>query len=102
MNDTVMPMQFHDLATFPQAQALESRARETVARLSGGMAWPTVALFLGVLAGLAFIAALIVSGRLSYWVAVPVNALLIYFIFTPLHESVHGNIVNGREGLRWV
>ena len=70
------------------ARAFEARARPVVQSLTGKYAWKTVALFLGILAGVSGVAALTVNGYLSYWVAVPINAVLIYFIFTPLHEAV--------------
>lgn len=34
--------------------------------------------------------------------AVPINAVLIYFIFTPLHEAVHGNIFPANSRLKWL
>ena len=62
----------------------------------------TIAVFLGILAGVSGVAALTVNGYLSYWVAIPINAVLIYFIFTPLHEAVHGNIVPANSRLKWL
>jgi beta-carotene hydroxylase len=55
-----------------------------------------------VLGGVAAVAALTIGGYLSYWASVPIDAILIYLIFTPLHEATHGNIA-GRDGrLLWL
>ena len=61
-----------------------------------------MALFLGILAGVSTVAALAIAGYLSYWVAIPLNAVLIYAIFAPLHEAVHDNIAGPYTGLRWL
>jgi len=84
------------------ARALEMAAQQRVKHLSGRFAWPTIALFLGILAGVPAIAALTLSGLLPYWVALPVSSLLIYFIFTPLHEAIHGNIAGRHKQWRWL
>ncbi|HEY3779386.1 MAG TPA: fatty acid desaturase [Rhizomicrobium sp.] len=85
-----------------RARAFERRARSVVQPLTNGFPWPTLFIFLGVLAGVSSIGLLGATGRLSWWIAVPLNAILIYFIFTPLHEATHGNIA-GRERRRvWV
>ena len=84
------------------ARALEAHARNVVQSLTGKFAWRTIALFLGVLLGIGGVAALAINGYLSYWLAIPVNAVLIYFIFTPLHEATHANIVRPNSGLKWL
>lgn len=84
------------------ARAFEARARPVVQSLSGKFAWRTIALFLGVLLSVGSVAALAINGYISYWVAIPVNAVLIYFIFTPLHEATHANIVGGNPKLKWL
>lgn len=85
-----------------RARAFEKRARIAVQPLAAGFAWPTVLTFLGVLAGLAIVDALTIRGHISYWAAVPVDAVLIYVIFTPLHEAVHGNIAGRDRRLAWL
>ncbi len=82
-----------DLEHLTLQRRFEQLGRGTAQRLSGGFAWPTVLLFFCVLAGVSGIAALVLNGWLSYWVAIPLDAFLIYLIFTPLHEAVHDNIV---------
>src|SRR5258707_13850067 len=81
-----------DRAALKRARAFEQHARSTVQSLSGKVAWATVALFLGILASVSTVAALAIAGYVSYWVAIPLNAVLIYAIFAPLHEAVHDNI----------
>ncbi len=91
-----------DEAFLARARAFEKRARTVVQSLSGSFPWPTLFVFLGVLAGLAASSALAVSGHLSYWVAVPLNAVLLYYIFTPLHEATHGNIAGRDRRFQWL
>ncbi len=89
-------------AALKRARAFEQHARSTVQSLSGKFAWATVALFLGILASVSTVAALAIAGYVSYWVAIPLNAVLIYAIFAPLHEAVHDNIAGPYRGLRWL
>ena len=85
-----------------RARAFEAGARATVQSLTGKFAWHTILHFLGVFAALALVSWLTISGVLSYWVAVPLNALIIYFIFAPLHEATHENIVPCHWRNRWL
>jgi fatty acid desaturase len=84
-----------------RARAFEKRARVQLQPLTGRFAWPTVAMMFAILAAVSGVAALTVNGYLSYWAAIPINALLIYAIFTPLHEAVHGNIA-GSPRYVWI
>jgi len=63
--------------TRERARAFEQCARRKLRPLAGKFAWKTIALFVGILAGVSSIAALTVEGYLSYWAAIPVNAVLI-------------------------
>jgi beta-carotene hydroxylase len=81
---------------------LEARGRATARALSGHFAWPTIALFLAILAGVGTVAALAIEGYLPYWGAIAINAFLIYLIFTPLHEAVHENIAGKNSRLVWL
>jgi beta-carotene hydroxylase len=85
-----------------RARAFERRARITVQPMVAGFPWPTLFAFLGVLAGVSSSAVLAANGYLSWWAAVPINAILIYFIFTPLHEATHGNIAGRNPRLVWL
>ena len=84
------------------ARTFEKRAQSVVQSLSGRFAWRTVLWFLGVLTALSSVAALTIAGHHSYWVSIPVNAILIYAIFAPLHEAVHDNIAGSNSRLRIV
>lgn len=79
-----------------RARAFERHARIVVQPLTAGFPWPTLMIFVGVLAGVSGLAFLAATDRIPYGAAIPVEAILIYFIFTPLHEATHGNIA-GRE-----
>ena len=91
-----------DAEALAAARAFEREGRAVAQALSGKFAWRSVIWFLGVLAGTSAVAALTVSGHLSYWAAVPVNALLIYGIFATLHEAVHDNIAGRHRKLAFV
>jgi fatty acid desaturase len=86
----------------PEARSLEEAAESPVESLSGSFAWPTLALFAGILAGLGTVSFLALDGHLSYWLAMPLNALLAYLIFTPVHEAIHRNISGRHARLRWI
>ncbi len=79
----------------------EDRARLTLQPLILGFAWQTVAFFGATIAGLAAISTLALAGRIGYALAIPANAILIYLIFTPLHEAVHSNIAGRHAQWRW-
>lgn len=66
------------------------------------VAWPTVLLVLGVLAGLAFTLYLFVVELLPTLGAVLLVGAFTYMSYTPLHEAVHGNIHGGRDDLKWL
>jgi beta-carotene hydroxylase len=85
-----------------QARAFERHARSTLRPMTGKFAWQTIAHFACVLLGAGMVAAFAINGYLSYWAAVPLNAILIYFLFAPLHEATHGNIIGPYSGLRWL
>jgi beta-carotene hydroxylase len=85
-----------------EARAFEKQARTIVQPLTGKFAWRTIAHFAAVLIGIATVAALAINGHLSYWAAVPINAILIYFMFAPLHEATHDNIVAPDSRFKWL
>ncbi len=64
--------------------------------------WPSVLLALGCLAAFAASVTLAMTGMISYLVAGVINALVIYAIYTVLHEAVHMNISAKRKDLQWV
>ena len=85
-----------------RARAFEKRARLTVQPLTAGFPWPTVLTFLGVYLGVALVAALVLRAHLSYWASIPLDAIVIYFVFTPLHEATHGNIAGRDRRFAWL
>src|ERR1700720_3731149 len=85
-----------------RARAFEKRARLTVQPLTTGFPWPTLLTFLGVYAGVAPVAATALEGYLPYWASIPIDAILIYFVFTPLHEATHGNIGGRGRRFAWL
>ena len=98
----IEPSGARDSEGIAAARAFETHARSVVQSLTGKFAWKTIALFVGILVGVASVAALAINGYISYWAAIPINAVLIYFIFTPLHEATHGNIVGPYSRLKWL
>lgn len=81
---------------------LDQRALASASQYMGGVAWPTIVL--GLVLGVSYIAtvAMVLTGAISLWPAVPLVAALTYFSYTILHESVHGSITGNRQSLRWV
>jgi fatty acid desaturase len=84
------------------ARAFEIRGRAIAQTMSGKFAWRSIVWFLSVLAGVGLVAWAVPAGHLSYWISVPVDALLIYGIFATLHEAVHDNIVGRHRGLVFI
>lgn len=68
----------------------------------GHVAWFTVALVLVVVSGFVLNLALFAAGVYSWWVALPILAVLTYASYTPLHEAAHGNVHGSRDGLKWL
>src|ERR1700733_8099696 len=85
-----------------RARAFERRARIVVQPMASEFPWPTVLTFLAIVTGVSLVALIAAKGHLSWWIAVPINAILIYFIFTPLHEATHGNIAGRNRHLAWL
>ena len=89
-------------AFLTRARAFEKRGRLTVQPLTAGFPWPTFATFVGVYLGVALVATLVLRGYLPYWASIPIDAIVIYFVFTPLHEATHGNIAGRDRRFAWV
>ena len=93
----------HDAdAALERARVFEKHARGLIQPLTGKFAWRTIGVFLGILVELAAVSTLTIYGYLPYWAAIPINVILIYFIFTPLHEATHDNIVGPYPRLKWL
>ena len=82
--------------------ALNRKAIDVARAYTGRIAWPTVAMVVGVLA--VFVGNLwaFAAGLLPLWAAVLVYAVMTYMSYTPLHEAAHGNINGGRDGSKWL
>ena len=68
----------------------------------GSFGLPTVLLFLFGCGSIILLQILYAKGQTSLWLHVPLNAYLFYVIYTPLHESVHGNISGKHHSLKWI
>ncbi len=53
------------------------------------VAWPTLLLFLVCMAGLSWVSALALEGSLYLWQASVLNGVLVYFVFSVVHDSAH-------------
>ena len=84
------------------ARAFEQKGRHVAQTLSGKFAFASVLWVSGVLAAVAAVAWTVLNGHLSYWVSVPVDAILIYAIFATLHEATHDNIQGRHTRWQWV
>ena len=65
-------------------------------------AWPTLALTIGLWAGFAAVIGLALKGELPMALAAAINTVIIYAIYTPLHDAIHSSIIPRRKDLRWV
>lgn len=84
---------------------MESTVRqetEAAKRHMPDIAWPTVLLAICLLAGFAVScwAALFVAW--PFWAAAIVNTVIVYALYTPVHDACHSAIVPRIKGLRWV
>jgi beta-carotene hydroxylase len=87
------------------AHSTSSTVREEIAvgrAHTPDFAWPTVGLALGCLGIFAASVSLAVSGVIPYLAAAALNTVVIYSIYTVLHEAVHMNISSRRRNLQWV
>ena len=65
-------------------------------------AWPTVLLTLALLGGFATSTWLALAAHLPLWLAAGINTIVIYAIYTPLHDATHSAIVPRAKRWRWV
>jgi beta-carotene hydroxylase len=66
------------------------------------IAWPTILLALGLLAGFALSCWGALAGAWPFWAAALANTVFIYALYTPVHDACHSAIVPRKKGLRWV
>ena len=66
------------------------------------IAWPTIVLALVVSLGYALVAYLAASGQMLLWLAFPINVILAYAAYTPVHEACHRNAVDAKHPKAWL
>ena len=81
-----------------QTGPIEKEVIAKVRLLEVDIAWPTILLAVGVLAGWSATVLLAALGWLPLWAALLINSAFAYFSYTPAHESSHGNVASGRHG----
>jgi beta-carotene hydroxylase len=84
---------------------MESTVRqetEAAKRNMPDIAWPTILLAAGLLGGFVFSCWLALSQGWPIWASMIVNTMIIYGLYTPVHDAVHSAIVPRMKGLRWV
>lgn len=84
---------------------MESTVRQETAAAKRNMpevAWPTLVLASGLLAGFGLSTGAAISGALPIWLSAAVNTGIVYALYTPVHDAVHSAIVPRKKGWRWV
>lgn len=85
-----------------EAESTTRFEAEVARRHSPEIAWPTIALALGALALWAVSSVLALDGTIPLLAAMAINTVVMYAIYTPVHDSSHSAIVPRRKNLRWV
>jgi fatty acid desaturase len=75
---------------------------EVARRHSPAFAWPTLALAIALVGGFIVVTWAGITGRIPLWLGGIINTLVLYAIYTPLHDAIHSAIVPRRKGLRWI
>ena len=75
---------------------------EVARRYSPEIAWPTIALAIGCLALWVASSWLALASAIPLAFAMLVNTIVMYAIYTPLHDASHSAIVPRLKSLRWV
>jgi len=87
-----------DLPTAPA----DRQALGLVRPYLGMVAWPTVALALGILAAFGLVTTLATLRIIPLWLGLILNTLILYADQTPLHEACHGNIAGKDSKWLWL
>lgn len=82
----------------PHSAAMSRAAAEAV----GGVVWITPVICL--IAVIGVVSSIILSGEgiIPLWAAYIMTAVSIFMVYTPLHESVHGNISGRNKKMAWL
>ena len=75
---------------------------EAARRLTPAFAWPTLVLAMVLVVGFIAVTWLAAAGAAPLWLGAAVNTAILYAIYTPLHDAIHGAIVPRRKGWGWV
>lgn len=78
----------------------DSEITEVAKRFIGNKALGTAVFAIAVVAAYSWVVYLGLSGQWSLWLAFPIASYLVFMAYTPLHESVHGNICGRHRQLR--
>lgn len=60
------------------------------------IAWPSFLLFSFSLIGFTAVTVFAVSGSLNWWLACLLNGLFLYFLFSPMHDALHGSVSSNK------
>jgi len=66
------------------------------------IAWPTIWLTFGCVSAWLGASALAIEGVIPVWLAMIVNTVALYAIYTPVHDASHGVVVPRNRRLSWV
>ncbi|MDE0884523.1 MAG: fatty acid desaturase [Myxococcota bacterium] len=83
------------------SKSLDREAMSLARESTGGVAWGTIALCLGVAIAYAAVFVAVATGHLGMAAGFVINSLLVYASYTILHEAVHGNISGFGQPTRW-
>jgi len=83
-------------------RALDRAALDVANSFSGLVAWPTVVFALLIFIAYIVTIAVTLDGTLSLWLATPIVSLLVYAIYTPMHEAVHQNVSGRNAQFAWL
>ncbi len=80
----------------------DTTERDLASKYAGDFAWPTIVLFVALLAAYVSVIALGVSNALPLWACMFINGVLAYCFYTVHHEANHGNVSGRYSKLRWI
>lgn len=91
-----------DVASAYHARSTIRIEAEAARRHTPAIAWPTLALLIGLWLAFAGATALALVGAIPLLAAAIVNTIALYAFYTPLHDAIHSAIVTRSKRWRWV
>lgn len=85
-----------------QARAGELYANQVARSAMGETAWPTIVMGAGLIGFYIGTTAGFATGALPLWPAAALVAIIVYAIYTVVHEAVHGSISGRNTRLKWL